>query len=193
MGAPCKSWIALTRSFTRRSLLLAEGPDPESCSPKRRRYLEQHNCIARICALIMQMAPALEIYPVLEQPKTSLVFHFGPVESVLRTLHVSRIALNLSAFQGSAVKPLILQGCGKFLYTLRQVFQIRKRALSNTRPLAERGPLQSFSGSTRLFSGNKLWLRESAAYTRSFGVAVALCFLGWSAEDVHCELLRMQL
>ena len=70
LGTPCKSWIALSRSFTRRSVELPDGPDclASLCSPRQHAYLLEHNSIAEVSALIMETAYRLSLQCALEQP-----------------------------------------------------------------------------------------------------------------------------
>lgn len=42
-GTPCKSWVALSRSFTRRSVLRPQGPSQTQARPTQWPYLCQHN------------------------------------------------------------------------------------------------------------------------------------------------------
>ena len=51
MGTPCRSWVALSRSWTRRSLLQPAGPSAKFTSKKQRAYLDEHNAIASLTSL----------------------------------------------------------------------------------------------------------------------------------------------
>ena len=43
LGAPCKSWVVMSRSFTGRSSIQAQGPPPEHCkSVARVEHLKMH-------------------------------------------------------------------------------------------------------------------------------------------------------
>ena len=114
LGTPCKSWVALSRSFSRRSMLIPEGPPASATSARQRLYLDEHNGIAQLTALLFETACLLSIHPVIEQPQSSLLFHYKPVESVLNKFEAMHIAFQMAAFGGSSPKPLIIRGVGRF-------------------------------------------------------------------------------
>ena len=61
LGTPCKSWVCLSRSFTRRSLLQPAGPPRDYTTDKQCQYLMEHNCIADVCAMVIRTVAALNI------------------------------------------------------------------------------------------------------------------------------------
>ncbi len=184
LGTPCKSWVVLSRSFTQRSLLQPAGP--VQCRSKRQReYLDQHNCIAERSAFLARTATVLQVFFVIEQPSSSLLANFEPVRVALETTAAVKASISMCRFGGESKKPLTLRGTGD-LSTLARVNEIRKEARPATKKLTTRSP-------GGFFTGKKEDLEASAAYTRCFGIAVALCYQGLSPEAVAEELSEQGL
>ena len=185
LGTPCKSWVVLSRAFTRRTVMAPQGPPPGSTSRRQRQYLDEHNTIALITSYLMISAAAMGIFPILEQPQSSLLFRYPPIAKALLQCKCHHVAVRIAAFGGSSPKPLILKGSGVFMKTFEEVYHLRKGR-----------PSASASGRLAVhtkggFTGKKDMLTESSSYTRAFGLAMAWSFLGLSADDICKNLDRL--
>ena len=162
-------------------MLIPEGPPASATSARQRSCLDEHNGIAQLTALLFETACLLSIHPVIEQPQSSLLFHYKPVESVLNKFEAMHIAFQMAAFGGSSPKPLIIRGVGRFLQVFKDVYIRRKATASTT---TQR--LTTHKG--KAFTGHRSDLTQSSSYTRTFGIAMTLCFKGLSAREVCSKL-----
>ena len=105
MGTPCKSWVCLSRAWTQRSKDMPMGPVPAVCRRKQAAYLAKHNKIAEINALIALSAQALGIKWVVEQPLSSLLFHFPPMRSAISRCNAETVSFRMSALGSDSPKP----------------------------------------------------------------------------------------
>ena len=78
-------------------------------------------------------------------------------------------------------------GTPPWLHVFREVYLLRKK--SSTAP-TKRLTKRSKNGQ---FTGNQKELNESSGYTRSFGVCMALCCKGLSAQSIVLELQKRGL
>ena len=182
LGTPCKSWVVLSRSFTHRSLIQPSGPQLEHTSQRQRDYLDGHNSIAEITALFIRSATALGIYAIVEQPVSSLLFHYEAMLKALAAANARAVSFQMSAFEGESPKPLLLKGTAPCLQTFREVYLLRKamgeRATKRlTRTTTTPSGKQQFTGKMRE-------LTASSGYTGCMGTAMALCSLGKSCSEV---------
>ena len=76
LGPPCKFWIFLTLSHTKRT---AQNPAGSSSSWMAR----EGNAIADIVAKFVLRCAALDIFAAIEQPQGSFMFQYGPMKSAL--------------------------------------------------------------------------------------------------------------
>eukprot|EP00969_Alexandrium_andersonii_P231588 10227154-Alexandrium_andersonii.AAC.1 len=83
LGTPCKSWVALSRSWSQRSCIAPQGPSPSRVSDEQWSYLREHNSIGHITAHVVRTAHALGLVYTIEQPVSSLLFSFDPVLKAL--------------------------------------------------------------------------------------------------------------
>lgn len=182
LGTPCKSWVALSRSFTHRSLIQPSGPDKHHTSQRQCDYLDGHNSIAELTALFIRSAAALGIYVIVEQPVSSLLFHYEAMLKALAAVDAHAISFEMSAFEGESPKPLLLKGTAPCLQTFREVFLLRKGMASKTTMRLTRTTTNA-SGKQQ-FTGKSRELTASSGYTKCMGTAMALCFLGRSCSEV---------
>ena len=179
-GTPCKSWVALSRSFTKRSGYMPSGPPQGRCSTRQWQYLSLHNKLALITSYLIKTAVALHHVYTVEQPVSSLLFHYEPMVHAL--LSSTAISVSMSAFQGDSPKPLKIVGNTPWLSTMRHVFLLRKaHAPATTKRLTKRSAGGHFTGKQSDLTG-------SSAYTASLGACIALCALGGPAEEIAREL-----
>ena len=189
MGTPCKSWVIMSRSYTQRSLARPEGPPPHLCkTPKQAKYLQEHNTLADRTALLAQLAYALHIYYVVEQPQSSILFRYQPIAKVLKETSASTVAFRMANFQGDSPKPLRLQGTGAWMQTFAEVNKYRQSLM-----LAIPSKRLVVSSSSGQFTGISKELQASSGYTRSMGTAIAFSYLGMTCADVRNALGHLGL
>ena len=82
-GTPCKSWVALSRAFTKRSGLLPRGPPKSRCTPALWKYLSLHNHIAQVTSYLIKTCVAMQHTYTVEQPVSSLLFSYEPMVAAL--------------------------------------------------------------------------------------------------------------
>ena len=121
IGTPCKSWIFLARSYSRRSLLQPQGPDAAHCSKSLKKYLTEHNALADITGCLVRLAVALELTYSVEQPRFSLLWSYPPVLQALVGSGAINVPFFMSAFQGELPKPLSLRGHAPWLKVMKVV------------------------------------------------------------------------
>ena len=180
MGTPCQSWIVLSRSWTQRTSYRPEGPTTFRSS-QQQKYLQRHNALAELTALIITTATALSIVYTIEQPASSLLFSYDAVKKALQLTKAKRISMWMARLAGESPKPLVLCGTGSFLDTFQEVNDQRKHCGK----CAKRRLTEKSNGS---FTGKARALKQSSGYTRCMGVAVALSYNGTPANQVLREL-----
>ena len=187
MGTPCKSWVALSRSFTRRSLAWPEGPPVHLCTARQKDYLKEHNTLADRTAMLAELVSCLGISYVVEQPQSSILFHYRPLADVLTRTNALTIPFRMCNFRGDSPKPLRLKGTGMWLKTFLKVNAVRQKG--QPKPV-KRLVVQNAAGR---FAGIKNMLTASSGYTRSMGTALALSYLGMGCMDVCKGLEQLGL
>ena len=181
MGVPCKSWVTLTRSFTRRTSWRPQGPPNSKCSHKQAKYLAEHNSIAERSSHLVALGASVGCLVSVEQPMTSLLFEFGPVKAAMAYSGARMVAVQMSNFCGDTTKPLKLMGNGPHLTKLRQVNTSRSKFVNKCEK-----KLVTRDGDK--FSGKRCDLSASSSYTRTFGIAFALCLTDLDAQGVTSAL-----
>lgn len=187
LGTPCQSWVALSRSFTQRSQLQVAGPGRQYTTAGQQRYLDHHNRIADITALLARTAHELGIFFVIEQPVSSLLFKYEAVFRVLAAARASTVAFTMSTFQGESPKPLLLKGTGPFLQIFREVV-LERRRMSTSRPEKRLADVSTQCNGRKIFTGRACDLKASSGYTPCMGVAMALSFRAWPCDAIIAEL-----
>ena len=187
-GTPCRSWVFLSRSFTKRSGLRPCGPPKSRCTPAQWKNLFLHNHIAQVTSYLIKTCVAMEHTFTIEQPLSSLLFLYEPMVAAL--IGTSSITLRMSAFQGDSAKPLKIRGnAHQLMKLLHKVFLLRKHeehAITNQ--LTKRCAKES------QFEGKKDGSVEaSSRYTASFGLAFSLCVLQLPAAHTVEEMRRCGL
>ena len=106
---PCKSRVALSRSYTHRSAYQPQGPNKGHCAKTTQSaYLQLHNRIANITSYLMKLALLLGHTVTLEQPDSSLLFSYGPMVAALKDSIAAPI--HMGALGGERPKQLKLVG-----------------------------------------------------------------------------------
>lgn len=181
LGTPCKSWVCLSRSFTRRSSLQPAGPPKAYTTGRQFEYLMEHNCIADVCALVIRTVAALNIDFIVEQPMSSLLFSYPAIRDCLKDCGGIGINFMMAAFNGESPKPLLLKGSPAYLHVFAAVAKTRLRmAAKPTRRLVHK--------QGKFFTGNRSDLQQSSGYTRCMGTAMALAFAGQTHDKIVAYL-----
>ena len=188
MGTPCKSWVALSRSFTQRSLAWPEGPPAHLCTARQHAYLKEHNTLVDRTALLADLAHCLGIFFVVEQPLSSILFHYRPLAQVLAKAEALTIPFRMQNFRGDSVKPLRLKGTGMWLKTFLEVNACRQKSaqVKSLKSLVVKDAAGNFTGIAKE-------LTLSSGYTQSMGTALAFCYLGMDCADVLKKLQQLDL
>ena len=184
LGTPCSSWVALSRSFTKRSAFQPEGPPVAFRTQAQHDYLEKHNQLANISAFVIRTARALGIDYILEQPVSSLLFQYPPMVQALKDCTSCHIWM--SAFGADSPKPLMLKGsASQILETIGEVSKQRRRKCPLQTHLAK---ASVDSRGVKRFTGKRSLLQASSAYTREMGLAVAYAHLGFNPSQIMSML-----
>ena len=157
LAPPCSSWVWMSRRTSKRSSQDIEGDTTNES-------VAQANSIARLLAEVCQTCYALGVPYIIEQPRTSLLFTYPPMEAMLRSTRARRVAVDLGKAGATSQKPLALWGTAPWLERLAGIVR-RRPALSQPRRLTEK--------KGRFVNGKKIALGRSAAYPRVFGTIVA--------------------
>ena len=185
LGTPCCSWVILSRSSTRRSALLPGGP--ADCTD----FVATHNCIAELCSLLARTAYACRVYFIFEQPQSSLLYKYRPVQETLSHCGAVTCHVWMGAFDGETPKPLVLKSTAPWLGS---VFQIVCSELHKAMPRKARTvhlcKSQLTANGTKRFTGVKNALRSSAAYTAAFGEAIGLAHRGHDATHILSHISK---
>ncbi len=145
------------------------------------RRVQEANRIVDIVVKVVQLCEAMGVYWVIEQPRGSLLWDYGPMKEVLRNTTYCQAAVELGRVGASSVKPLSLRGNAPWLTSL--ALEVRRRPRDhNLRPLtARRG---------RWVMGRHRHLRNSAAYPEAFCEIVARKHAVSTAERLVAQRRR---
>lgn len=168
LGPPCKFWIFLTLSHTKRTRTNPAGSSESWMAM-------EGNAIADVVAKITKLCAALMIYVVIEQPHSSFMFQYPPMAVALRDVCAKSVTFNMAAFKHPAVKPTRLWGTAPWLEAFGRC--ARMLPVGNTKPLADR----DINGGV---TGRNVDLTASAAYTDEFCNCLIAFHLKSSASEV---------
>jgi len=157
LAPECKSWIWLSRRTSKRCSENADG-DTSVTS------VAEANAVARLLADVCRTCYALGVQYVIENPRSSVLFTYPPIEAMLRATDARSVAVDLGRAGATSPKPLVLWGTACWLDRLAGTIR-RRPALSQPRRLTE--------ATGRFVNGKKTDLEHSAAYPRVFGTIVA--------------------
>ena len=114
MGTPCRSWVALSRAWTRRSIHQPAAPCSKFTWCCQRAYLDEHNYIATVTLHLLVFSWRMGFFYVVDQLHSSLVFRFPPMAWALFQTGAVTVPMPMVAFNGDGPKPLVLKGIGSF-------------------------------------------------------------------------------
>ena len=170
MGPPCKFWIFLTLSHTKRAAQNLAGSMASWMA-------KEGNAIADIVADIVKLCAALSIYTVLEQPQGSFMFAYQPMADALKLVNAVTTTFPMAVFKHPATKPTRLWGTTPWLEQFGRF--ARMLPVGTTEPLADR----DINGGV---TGKGSALTASAAYTDEF----CDCMLGYHLKAFGSALKR---
>jgi hypothetical protein len=107
-GPPCKYWIFLTLSHTRR---IAKNPAGDASSWMAR----AGNSIASRLAQVLHLCQALNIDFVVEQPSGSFMPQYQPMSTAIDVMRLTAITFKMSVFGHECTKPTRLWGSASWL------------------------------------------------------------------------------
>ena len=171
LGVPCSSWIFCGRSNAGRYTWWIRGNEKLA-------YTRKHNEIADISASLAWLACCLGLVVVLEQPLTSELFSYPPMQRAIWDIGASRVQVWLDAFGATSQKPLQLWGNAPWLGSLEKL----SRALHRNAQPTERLTTQTTrDDGTKSVTGRTGAMKDSSAYPDPFGVEVG---------RLHAQLLQ---
>ena len=170
LGTPCSSWIFLGRSNAGRYTWLPQGDET-------REYTRAHNNLANISIDLAWLAFCLGLHVVIEQPLSSILFNYAPMQALIGNANLQRATVQLGGFGAASQKPLQLWGTVPWLLQLAQDSKQRQKSTKvGGTPMCQRGAklvsakINSFG--RKIVHGNRSALKESSAYPPEFGRVV---------------------
>jgi len=173
LGTPCSSWIFLGRSNAGRYTWLPAGDET-------RAYTRAHNNLADISIDLAWLAFCLGLHVVIEQPLSSILFDYAPMQALIAKTRMQRATVQLGGFGAASMKPLQLWGTVPWLPQLAQASKQRQKS-------AKPGEKLTHTRTDNLgranVTGKKAALKESSAYPPEFGRVVG---------ELHRKLLTSE-
>ena len=185
LGTPCSSWIVLTRSFTRRSLLLPGGPRlarrlPDSARTWASTMASQD--LQRCCSKRRMSFPYIQWLSNLDLHSCTTTHQWRKCCNKLAWSMLLSICLPSAGLRRNLSSSKVLAiSCGSS--KLCAIFA-KVQAMGKSRLTTQSG---------KRFTGRRADLAQSSSYTRTFGLAMAMCFTGMRATEVCGRLDAMGL
>ena len=158
-GTKCSSFVSLCASVAQRHAYNAWLGNEE------RQFVQEGNQQAEVTALGICLGVLCGLFPVLEQPVSSVMPRTPSLHSVLSFFNFHRQVVWMGAFSGPSPKPL----------QLWHPFRLGLSRLQRPRPVGLDAGLV-LQGADGSWTGVKERLETSEHYTFEFGCAVAECF-----------------
>ena len=140
-----------------------------------------------LTSLFMKTTMCIGATFIVEQPQSSLLFNYPPIQQTLQRAKAQKAAFAMRDFLGDSQKQLVLWGTAGFIVTFQAVAQRR----STTSRSSNLTTLASHSGKS--FTGKTNELKKSSGYTRSMAVAMALSMAGLAADAVVFHMSKLKL
>ena len=156
----CSSWTWISRSSTGRSVSCAQG------DTDRTRTRQSNFMVVRL-ALILLVAWLRGVHLFMENPVSSVIQHFSPMREVVQCLLTHRVVCHLCSFGADTQKSVAIWS------TTPLVSKLYRPKVPTSKRLCTR------DGDS--VTGKAKELKQSQAYPRDFGVAVAA---------IYCELFQ---
>lgn len=170
LAPPCSTWVFLSQGSTKRNWWNPAGGDSK-------KVLLANVLVMRLLYLIYY-AHQRGVYFVIEQPMTSVLFVWKPVQMLLEWCRARRVAFPMGAFGSPTMKMTALWGTLPNLSSLhraltwaqlKQALQRREKKDGKTVLVKK---TKSKSGQTKV-AGIKSALTKSGIYPYQFGCAIA--------------------
>ncbi len=162
MAPVCSSWVFINRSTSMRSAL-------NPCGDRSLPHVADGNLQAPRVALLAWLAAARGCSWVLEQPRSSILWHHPRFQLLLHHLQVFRAPLCLGDFGAATEKPIYLWSSHAWIQEVRP--RGRKAKAKHTTCQQRRD-----ANGKLVVDGGRL-LKSSQTYPRAFGQAVASALL----------------
>ena len=169
MGPPCKFWIFLTLSHTKRT------KDNVLGSPNSWMAVEG-NKIAQFVAKGIRLVDAVSCYSLIEQPTNSLFFLHPDVKQALLDVGHNVAKFNMEKFGHESQKATQIHGTAPWIPKLHEIAKNRMR--DPTKPRKRLSVVDANGAVT----GKKGALKSSAAYTDDFCNVVQECHITYMKE-----------
>ena len=178
LAPQCSSWLSFVSAYT-----MQRKPQNQFDGDTSRLDVREANCTAGCIAFLIRFATARGVRFLVENPQTSSLWKYPPLVRALRECSAVSHNTYHGAFGGKSVKPLTLYSTVHPELIMRHLVRPRREAKTKVDALAasnpaNAGPLIKLvrfkQGRGRQWKqGNKKTIKDSAAYTKEFGEAVA--------------------
>ena len=162
LGTPCSSWIFVGRSNAGRYTWLPSGDET-------RAYTRAHNNLADISIDLAWLAFCLGLHVVIEQPLSSILFNYAPMQALIGNTNLQRATVQLGGFGAASRKPLQLWGTVPWLSQLAHASTQRQKS---AKPGEKLSVTRTDNLGRQVVTGKKAALKESSAYPPEFGRVV---------------------
>ena len=163
IASPCNSYVVLCRAQSCRVW------DNHFLGDESRFFVLEGNTLGDISAMLLWLGVILMLVPALEQPANSVLPESACLSAVLHFAGAERHLTYHYCFGGATLKPLQLWSPSPFLHALRRD---RPSGFSQEGGLVSRDEHGAFTG-------DKVQLKESQAYSKQFGKAIIKAFLSY--------------
>jgi len=166
---PCSTWVFLSRHSTGR------GRDP-SGNWQTSDYIASQNALVCRLLLLARLCIARGVYYIIEQPRSSCMFKYGPFAEFLKKHPATSVCTEMGAFGMMAEKDMNLIGTAPYLPMLerRLTTEQRKELRSNSKRKQTSVVTVRADGTKNVQGGRDL--KSTQAYPIGFGCAHALAF-----------------
>lgn len=169
---PCSSWIFLSSSQTGRCWANPKGKEGNH-------KVLYANIFVRRMLYILFYAVKRGCQIVIEQPLSSVMWHWRPVRRFLQWSKSRRVAFPMGSYGARSLKMTVLWGTLRKLQSLRRSINVKQlktllqkgNERSQPKPLVKKS-INKRSGKVQV-TGNKKLLSRSANYPLNFGLAIA--------------------
>ena len=166
LAPPCDSWVWLNRCTAGRHICIA-GDLTKS------RIVSQ-NALAERLALLMAVCLQRGVTWIVEQPASTLLWHYPAMQQVLQQGQAQACRLEMGAFGGSSQKPTVLMGTAPYLARLERTCTPEEKAILRDHGVQTTVRMVDASGKVRAQGTSSL--KGTQAYPWGFGKAHALAF-----------------
>ncbi|CAK9025813.1 Putative rhamnose biosynthetic enzyme 1 [Durusdinium trenchii] len=165
---PCGTWVFLSSPSTGRTWMDPEGFKTKTCV--------LNNILVMRVLYILWYAWQRGVFFIWEQPLSSVMFAWKPVQMFLASCNARRVSFPMGSFGAKTMKFTTIWGTLPSLHSLKRPINIKqlREALARTSVSLVKKSIDK-SGKRRI-AGDKKKLADSAVYPRDFGMAVAALF-----------------